>query len=115
MRLKANIWVSAYIRRLSTIPISAVVTRRGDPDAGAIFIKINMLDGHAQVFRPAATGVADSELERFWSPAMPGGKAEEAAADAYLARQANFDTDMWVIEIEDRQGRHFLGDFLISE
>jgi hypothetical protein len=83
LRLKASIWISAYLRRLNAIPVPAAVTRRGDPDAGAIFIKINTLDGNAQVFRPAATGVDGSELERYTSPAMPGGNAEEAAADAF--------------------------------
>jgi hypothetical protein len=115
LRIKANIWISAYIRRLSAVAIPAMITRRGDADAGAIFIKINTLDGFAQVLRPAATGVMDSESERFWSQAIPGDRAAESDADAYLARQAKFDSDMWVIEIEDRQGRHFLDEFLINE
>jgi hypothetical protein len=115
MRLKASIWIGAYIRRLGAMAIPAMVLRRGDGDAGAIYIKINTLDGFAMVLRPAATGIIDSDIERFWSPAMPGGRAEENAADAYLARQAGFDSDMWVIEVEDRAGRHFLDEFLISE
>jgi hypothetical protein len=115
LRLKATIWVSAYLRRLNALAIPAVIVRRGDADAGAIFIKISSLDGFAQVLRPAATGFADSDTDRFWTIAMPAGATEERAADAYLARQANFDSDMWVVEIEDRQGRHFLDEFLLAE
>jgi hypothetical protein len=115
LRLKAGIWVSAYIRRLSGSAIPVAVTRRGDPDAGAIFLKLNTLDGFALVLRPAASGLSGGETDRRWSPAFPGGRAEEAAADAYLARQAGFDSDMWVVEIEDRQGRHFLDEFLAAE
>jgi hypothetical protein len=115
LRLKASIWISAYIRRLGALPIPAAVLRRGDADAGAIFIKINTLDGFARVLRPAASGLMDTETDRFWSNALPGGQVEESAADAYLARQANFDSDMWVIEIEDRHGRHFLDEFLVAE
>ncbi len=114
MRLKASIWVSAYIRQLGTIAVPAAITRRGDADAGAIFIKINSLDGFAQVLRPALSG-GDGGGGRFWSQALKSGKAEESAADAYLARQADFDSDMWVVEIEDRQGRHFLDEFVIAE
>ncbi|NJM34135.1 MAG: DUF1491 family protein [Rhodomicrobium sp.] len=115
MRLKSGIWVSAYIRQLGTIPIPALVVRRGDGDAGAIFIKISTLDGFAQVLRPASAGIERGEGARFWAIALRAGRAEESAADAYLARQADFDSDIWIIEVEDREGRHFLDDCLIAE
>jgi hypothetical protein len=35
-------------------------------------------------------------------------------ADAFLAREAEFDSDMWIIEVEDRRGRHFLDDSLVT-
>ncbi|WP_088348599.1 MULTISPECIES: DUF1491 family protein [Rhodomicrobium] len=115
MRLKAGIWVSAYIRQLGGMPVPAAVVRRGDPDAGAIFIKVNMLDGYVKVLRPAAAGLDGEASGRFWTPALKEPRIEEAAADAYLARQADFDSDMWVIEIEDRLGRHFLDEFVVAE
>ncbi|MGB0084774.1 MAG: DUF1491 family protein [Rhodomicrobiaceae bacterium] len=115
MRLKASIWVSAYIRQLGAVPIPAAIVRRGDADAGAIFIKLNTLDGSAQVLRPAVSALQGEGGGRFWAQALPGEKADETSADAYLTRQANFDSDMWVIEIEDRQGRHFLDEFLVGE
>ena len=90
-------------------------TRRGDADAGAIFLKINTLDGSAQVLRPAASGLPGTDMDRRWAQALPGGQAEESAADAYLARQADFDGDLWIVEVEDRQGRHFLDDCLVAE
>lgn len=115
MRLKAGIWISAYIRQLSAMTIPVAVTRRGDPDAGAIFVKINTLDGFAQVLRPAASGLPGTDSERRWSRALPAERTEESAADAYLARQAEFDGDMWIVEVEDRQGRHFLDEAVVAE
>lgn len=115
MRLKASIWVNAYIRQLGAVPIPAMVARRGDPDAGAIFIKVNTLDGSARVFRPALSMLDEEVGERRWTDAFQRGGTSESEADAYLARQANFDSDMWVIEVEDRDGRHHLDDYLVTE
>jgi hypothetical protein len=115
LRLKAGMWVSAYIRQLSGVAIPVAVTRRGDPDAGAIFVKVNTLDGFAQVLRPAASGLPGTDTDRRWSPALPDDRSEEAVADAYLQRQAGFDSDMWIVEVEDRGGRHFLDEFVVAE
>jgi hypothetical protein len=114
MRIKAGIWVSAYIRRLNAMAVPALVVRRGDGDAGAVFIKLNALDGRVQILRPAASGIEAVEDARRWSPVFREAKPE-AEADAYLARQAEFDPDLWVIEVEDKEGRHFLGDEWLPE
>lgn len=113
MRIKAGIWVSAYLRRVNALAVPALVARRGDADAGAIFIKLNTLDGFAQVLRPAATGIEDAADERFWTLAFKAPRPE-TEVDAYLLRQREFDADIWVVEVEDRAGRHFLDDFIIS-
>jgi hypothetical protein len=111
MRIKAGIWVSAYLRRINALAIPALVVRRGDGDAGAIYIKLSTLDGFAQVLRPAPASEDGAEDERFWGLAFKAPRAE-SEADAYLMRQREFDGDMWVIEVEDREGRHFLDDFI---
>ena len=113
MRIKAGIWVSAYLRRLNAMAIPALVARRGDADAGAIFIKLNTLDGFAQLLRPAAAGIEETADERLWTPAFNVPRAEQEV-DAYLARQREFDGDIWIIEVEDRAGRHFLDDVLAA-
>ena len=48
MRLKAEIWIKAYIRRCAAAGAAAVVVRHGDDDAGAIFIRVSRLDGTTQ-------------------------------------------------------------------
>lgn len=56
MRLKSELWVKAYLRRCAVNGAMAVVARRGDADAGAIFIKVMRRDGGSTLFAPAPAG-----------------------------------------------------------
>jgi hypothetical protein len=112
MRLKAEIWVKAYIRRCQVEGAPAVLVRRGDADAGAIYIKVSRLDGTALLFGPAPAGLDDAREERRWVSCLGPGPAAEGDADAYLERQAGFDPDIWVVAVDDALGRHFLGEWL---
>ena len=66
MRVKSEIWVSAYLRRCQAAGVPAVVARRGDEAAGAIFICVDRLDGTVTLYGPAPAGVEGSETERRW-------------------------------------------------
>jgi hypothetical protein len=112
MRLKAEIWVKAYLRRCNSQGADAVLVRRGDGDAGAIYIKISRLDGTAALYGPAPAGLEEAREERRWQACLKGDPAAEGDADAYLERQIEFDPDIWIVSVEDRQGRHFLDDWL---
>jgi hypothetical protein len=111
MRLKSGIWVAAYLRRCQTEGAFAAVRRRGAEEAGAIFIIVNRLDGTASLYGPAPQSVFDEErpADRMFSAVLGGGQAvPEADIEARLAREIRFDPDVWIVEIEDRGGRHFL-------
>jgi len=112
MRLKAEIWTKAFIRSCSSAGVSAVVVRHGDDDAGAIFIKVSRLDGTARLFGPAPAGFDTGQFERQWVAHLDGPQTSEADVDAYLARQLEFDSDIWIVELEDRAGRHFLDPWM---
>ena len=112
MRLKSEIWVQAYLRICAVNGLFPVLTRRGDPDAGAIFVRVLRLDGTSDVYGPAAAGLAGADAERRFSSGFPLGPATDAVADAYLARQRTYDPDLWIVEVEDRAGRHCLDDWL---
>jgi hypothetical protein len=114
MRLKSEIWVKAYLRRCTVNGASGVVARHGDDDAGAIFIKIMRADMMAAVFSPAPAGLDDADLDRRWVSRFDSGFVADSEAEALLKREANFDSDVWIVEIEDREGRHFLGDELMD-
>lgn len=104
MRLTSDFWVAAYRQILSGHGIPAFVVAHGDDTAGAVLIKLNTLDGRAVLYQRTfdlKTG------ERVWAELAAGPEAE---VDSTILRQQGFDPDLWVIEVEDRQGRHFLDD-----
>lgn len=109
MRLKSEIWVKAYVRRCYSAGSPALVVRRGNEEAGAIFVVVNRLDGTVVLYGPAPAGLAMPDGDRLWTPALGPEPIPESDANAYLNRQENFDPDFWVVEVEDRDGRHFLG------
>lgn len=107
MRLKSEIWVKAYLRRRASAGQFAAVVRHGDDDAGAIYIKINRLDGTLVLFGPAPGGLDDSgDGDRQWMRMHASDAITEADADNLLERARSFDGDLWVVEVEDRAGRH---------
>lgn len=112
MRINSELWVKAYVRTCNSSGAAAFVVRRGDEHSGSIFVRVNRLDGVSDLYGPAAAGIADTITERFWSLRMSG--ADESINEL-IARERNFDPDLWVVEVEDRDGRHFLGDWLISQ
>jgi hypothetical protein len=110
MRLKSGIWVAAYLRRCQVEGADAVLRRRGAEEAGAIFIKVSRLDGMADLYGPAPQSHFDEARpsERAFAPALKVQPAPDAEVEASLARQLRFDPDLWIVEVEDRAGRHFL-------
>ena len=110
MRLKSAIWVAAYIRRCYAEGAFAAVRRRGAEEAGAIFIKLNRLDGTAELYGPAPQSAFDEArpADRLFSPCVAGQPVPEDKIEERLVRELRFDPDAWIVEIEDRAGRHFL-------
>ncbi|WP_375254814.1 DUF1491 family protein [Yoonia sp.] len=104
MRLTADIWVSAYLARLRLIEVPAFVVRRGDGTAGAVLIKVNTLDGQACCYQRSFDLLTGA---RKWVVLTEG--AEEDV-DGSISKQCSFDPDLWVIEVEDREGRHLLDE-----
>jgi hypothetical protein len=111
MRLKSGIWVAAYLRRCNVEGLFAAVRRRGAEEAGAIFIKINRLDGTGALYGPAPQSAFDDAqpTDRIFS-AVVGGEtpAPDADIEARLVKEIRFDPDVWIVEIEDREGRNFI-------
>lgn len=109
MRIKSDIWVAAYLRLCQTQNIFGAVRRRGSEEAGAIFIKLALLDGNALLFTPAPQSAYDESRpsERIFAQSTPQPVAEQVVEER-LAKEIRFDPDVWIVEIEDRAGRHLL-------
>ena len=103
MLLSSDIWVGALIRRAEMGGAFATVARKGDARAGAVLVKL--VDRRAETVTLYAEAVR-GDGERVWMQPAPG--RTEAELDAYIARSARIDPDLWVVEIEDTKGRHFL-------
>lgn len=116
MRLKSGIWTSAYMRRCDIEGAFAAVRRRGAEEAGAIYIKVNRLDGTGTLYGPAPQSVFDEARpsDRLFTAILGrDGPVADTDIEARLIREIKFDPDIWIIEVEDRAGRNFLGDALV--
>lgn len=102
MLLSTDIWVGALIRRAELAGAFAMVVRKGDPRAGAVLVKVlDRRAGTARLFSEATKG----DGQRVWMQPLAG---SEPDLDAYIDRSRRIDPDIWVVEIDDTQGRHFL-------
>ena len=98
MLLSTDIWVGALIRRVELAGSFAYLARKGDPRAGAVILKVlNLRSYETRLYRP--------EGDDLWRR-VPAPKDD--AYDDYIERQVRYDPDLWVVEIEDVEGRTFL-------
>ncbi|WP_269515991.1 DUF1491 family protein [Brevundimonas subvibrioides] len=109
MLLNSDLWVGALIRRAGIEGANATVVRKGDARAGSVIVKAyNTSERTARLFSEAF----GQDGDRLWIEPVKGTESE---LDAYVERQRGYDPDLWVVEIEDRQGRHFLTERVEGE
>ncbi len=115
MRLKSEIWVKAYVRRMSAGGHPSYVIRHGDDDAGAIYIRINRLDGSSALLGPAPSGLSGTETDRRWVMHFKGELRPDSEVDVYLEREHRTYPDLWLVEVESRDGQHGLEGWLSED
>lgn len=101
-RLATGIWVAAYLARLGQAHLPAYVIARGDATAGAVLVKCARLDGTATLHGREWDFDSDG---RPWRILAEGSETE---IDEIARRQRGVDPDLWVIEIESRDGSTLL-------
>lgn len=108
-RLKTHLQIGAAVRLGSRLAIPVTVARRGEADAGAILIKLNQGAGRVSVL----TQFRDFDGRLSWLRATGPQPVEEAICDAYIEKAVKRDPDLWVVEVEDREGRHLFEGAII--
>lgn len=102
MLLSTDIWVAALVKRAEMAGAFAVIARRGERQFGSVIVKVlNLRTRDAYVLREA-----QSNDGTVWM--RPVETLNEADLDAWVARQVRYDPDLWLVDIEDAEGRHFL-------
>lgn len=105
-RLRSDFWIDAYRLRCERSGAFIYVLQRGFAESGAIYLCVTDGNGVSQVYAPAPN--LDDPDERAFMRTFPGEGVPGTEADAWMARQRDRDPDAWLLEIEDRTGRHFL-------
>lgn len=105
-RLRSDFWVSAYLRRCGVEGVDAVLRKRGAAEAGAVFVKVDHLDGTASLYGPAPQLFLDESGERLFMPVLQA--VTPLDVEERMTRELRFDSDLWLVEVDDRAGRHFL-------
>lgn len=105
-RLRSDFWVSAYLRRCAVEGVEAVLRRRGSAEAGAVFVKVDHLDGTASLYGPAPQLFVEDRDERLFIRMMNA--VTPLDVEERVQKELRFDSDLWLVEVDDREGRHFL-------
>ena len=106
--LPLDLLVSAQIRIAGREGVPVIIRKRGD-DSGSLILKINLLNGTARVL----TQIRNND-ELVWCPVSRTDPMPEAEAETYLEKQIAIDPDLWLVEVEDKQGRHWFPGRLLA-
>jgi len=104
-RLRADVWVSGYMRTVRVLGGFAYLKQRGSPEAGSVLLKVEGPDRTYRVLSPVYF-----DDKRQWMVSTGTTPVSEADADGYIERRLKTDPDLWVVEVEDQQYRHFLNE-----
>ncbi|QCK86594.1 DUF1491 family protein [Phreatobacter aquaticus] len=110
-RVTSDFWVSAFLRRVRLEGGFAVLRRRGALEAGAIAVVVSRAaDRLVALYLQAPQSAFDDTkpADRLFVSAYPDLFVEEERVNAKLAREIDFDPDLWIVDVEDRDGRSFL-------
>ncbi|ARW09558.1 MULTISPECIES: DUF1491 family protein [Acetobacter] len=95
-RLKTDIMARAILRQSGQDGRSAMLLRKGDPDAGGILVVLAARNGSGVVLSQTRT----PEGEPAWLRATGNTPVDAEQIQKFIERQVKFDPDLWVLEIE---------------
>ena len=100
-QLRSDLWCAAFIRRHNDLGHMCVVSRKGDPIAGQIWVEVDHLNKTVSLFSPApSAAIEESSADRVFETRFE--RVEPQVARQRLERELEFDPDIWVISLELR-------------
>ena len=112
MRLRSDIWIAGYLRRVMAAGAFVAVRKKGVPEGGTIFLRIDHLDGQNQLYGPPPPSSTDEDDGgRTFARLHAAETIDTPAVETRLAKEMRFDPDLWIVEVEDRKQRTFLEEF----
>jgi hypothetical protein len=108
LRLRTDFWVAALRRRAEAAGAYVSVARRGAEEAGAVFVTVDRRDGRCDLYGPAPQAVFGEERppDRQFSLLLT--ERPEGEIRTRMEQELRFDSDLWLVDIEDREGRSFI-------
>lgn len=101
--IRSDLWVSAFVRRHNDLGRMCVISRRGDPIAGQIFVEVDHLNGTASLYTPAPSALREEgDADRVFQIRFE--RVEATKIGERIARETEFDPDLWVVNVEMRGG-----------
>lgn len=105
-RLSASVEASGLIRRAEAAGGFGAVLRKGDPERGSLLIVVRSRGAYACCLqRSLALDGAYS-----WGAVGPAASDDDEKVSQFLARQAGFDPDLWLIELDIAQPERFIAE-----
>ncbi|MGV3553161.1 DUF1491 family protein [Rhizobium sp.] len=99
MRVVTDLFVSALVRRVFAAGGFAAVERKGAAEAGAVFIRQRFRDGLETLYGPAPQSLfGEGDQDRRFE--IRAERCQATECEAIIAREARFDPDLWLVELE---------------
>ena len=98
--LRADLWCGVFVRRHNDLGNICVVSRRGDAIAGQVFIEVDHLDGTVTLFTPAPVVSRGDDANLVFQRRLA--RAEPQNVRERIAREVEFDPDLWVLSLDFR-------------
>ena len=110
--LRSDLWVAAFVRRHNDLGNLCVISRRGDPIAGQIFLEIDHLNGTASLLTPAPAALREDTADRVFQRRFD--RVEPAKVGERIAQEQRFDPDLWVIELDIAEAERFAAETMFG-
>lgn len=110
--VSSSLWVSALVRRANIAGAFSTIARKGDPERGDVLVRVYAAMGDVKLYGRTFSSDDEQTFTR-----LPEGNPVSTEQDcaSYIARRIEYDLDIWIVDIEDRDGRHFLTEKVVGD